>query len=284
MKKIGLFKRKIGIVLMGGGARGLAHIGVLEALINSGINFDLICGTSMGGIIGGLFALGYTPEEIKNMALNFDYSKILKLPRFSFIKNLNNIFEIIFLSTYGRLFEKEGEDKIEELLKEITKEEQIENLKIKFFCTAVDLLTGKEIIFDKGPLYKALRATMSYPFIFKPVSYNKMLLVDGGVLDNAPVIKAKEFGAKKILVVDIHRGLKKESIKNLNSDLSILKRIYDVMTEKLVEINLEKADYVLKIDIEKSTFDFTNTQEIIEKGKEKTLSEIKKIKKILFSF
>lgn len=268
---------------MGGGARGLAHIGVLEALIENGINFDLICGTSMGGIIGGLFAYGYTPNEIKNMAINFDYSKLLKIPKISLFKNLNNIFEIILLSTYERLFEKKDEeDKVEEILKDLTNDALIENLKTRFFCTAVDLLSGKEIIFDKGPLYKALRATMSYPFIFKPVSYNRMLLVDGGVLDNAPVIKAKEFGAKKVLVVDIHRGLKRESIKNLNSDFAILKRIYNVMSEKLVEINLNKADYILKIDIEKNMFDFTNAQEIISLGKERTINEIKKIKRALF--
>lgn len=268
---------------MGGGARGLAHIGVLETLINNGIEFDLISGTSMGGIVGGLFAYGYTPKELKDMAINFDYSKLLKLPKISIFKNLNNVFEIILLSTYGRFFEKDEEDKVEEILRNLTNDALIENLKIKFFCTGVDLLSGKEVIFDKGPLYKALRATMSYPFIFKPVNYNKMLLVDGGVLDNAPVIKAKEFGAKKVLVVDIHRGLKKESIKNLNSDIAILKRIFDIMTEKLVEINLNEADYILKIDIEKNTFDFTNAQEIIEIGKEKTLNEIKKIKKALYS-
>ncbi|MBC7195376.1 MAG: patatin-like phospholipase family protein, partial [Caldisericia bacterium] len=159
----------------------------------------------------------------------------------------------------------------------------IENLKVKFFCTAVDLVSGKEVIFDKGPLYKALRATMSYPFIFKPVNYNRMVLVDGGVLDNAPVIKAKEFGAKKVLVVDIHRGLKRESIKNLSSDISILKRIYDAMAEKLVEINLERADYILKINIEKDTFDFSKIEEVINIGKEKTLIELKKIKKEIFS-
>lgn len=283
MKKFGLFKRKVGLVLMGGGARGLAHIGVLEALVESGINFDLVCGTSMGGIIGGLFAYGFTPQEIKDMAINFDYSKILKLTKLSIFKNLNNIFEIILLSTYERIFEKkEDEDKVEEILREVTKDALIENLKTRFFCTAVDLISGKEIVFDKGPLYKALRATMSYPFIFKPVNYNKMFLVDGGVLDNAPVIKAKELGVKKVLVVDIHRGLKRESLKNLNSDLAILKRIYDIMAEKLVEINLNEADYILKINVEKSTFGFSNTHEIISLGKERTKNEINKIKKALF--
>lgn len=283
MAKFAFLKRRIGIVLMGGGARGLAHIGVLDALTKSGINFDLVCGTSMGGIIAGLFAYGYSPDEMKNMAINFDYSKLLKLPKFSIFKNLNNLFEIILISTYGRIFEKEEEDKIEEILKELVNDALIENLKIKFFTTAVDLISGKEIIFDKGPLYKALRATMSYPFLFKPLNYNKMLLIDGGVVDNVPVIKAKEFGAKKVLAVDIHKGLKRESLKSLNSDISILKRMYDIMAEKLVEINLNRADYVLKIEIDRNTFDFSNPIEVIEKGKEKTLNEIKKIKKVLYS-
>jgi NTE family protein len=283
MRGLSFIRKKLGIVLMGGGARGLAHIGVLESLKENGINFDLVCGTSMGGIIGGLFAYGYSPEEIRKMALNFDYTKSLRIPKTSFLKNLNNLFEIIFLSTYSRIFEKEDEDKVEEILKEIVNDVLIENLKIKFFCTAVDLISGKEVIFDKGPLYKALRATMSYPFIFKPLNYNKMLLIDGGVLDNAPVIKAKEFGAKRVLVVDIHKGLKRESFKNLKSDISILKRIYDVMAEKLLEINLQEADYILKIGIEKDTFDFSKIEEVINIGKERTNLELKKIKKALFS-
>lgn len=283
MRKLSLFRKKSGLVLMGGGARGLAHIGVLEALQENGMDFDLVCGTSTGGIIGGLFSYGYSPKEIRKMALNFDYTKILRIPRISLFKNLNNLFEIIILSTYSRIFEKDEEDKVEEILKEVVQDTLIENLKVKFFCTAVDLVSGKEVIFDKGPLYKALRATMSYPFIFKPVNYNRMVLIDGGVLDNAPVIKAKEFGAKKVLVVDIHRGLKRESIKNLSSDISILKRIYDAMAEKLVEINLERADYILKINIEKDTFDFSKIEEVINIGKEKTLIELKKIKKEIFS-
>ncbi len=269
---------------MGGGARGLAHIGVLEVLQENGINFDLVCGTSIGGIIGGLFSYGYSPKEIRKMAINFDYTKFLKFPRISLFKNLNNLFEVLILSTYSRIFEKDEEDKVEEILKEIFQDTLIENLKVKFFCTAVDLVSGKEVIFDKGPLYKALRATMSYPFVFKPLNYNnKMVLVDGGVLDNAPVIKAKEFGAKKVLVVDIHRGLKRENIKNLSSDISILKRIYDLMAEKLIEINLEKADYILKINIEKDTFDFSKIEDVINIGREKTLNELKKIKREIFS-
>jgi len=284
MKKISFFKRKInnGVVLLGGGARGLAHIGFLQSLKENKIKIDLICGTSMGGIVGGLYAYGYEPQELKEMAINFDYKSLMNLPKIPFNIKTKNIFELIVLTSYSKIVKKdEEEDKIENILKSLTKEESIENLKTKFFCVAADLLSGKEVIFDRGPLYKALRATMSYPFIFEPVYYNKMLLIDGGVVDNAPVLLAKKFGSQKIIAVDIHIPIKREKKDKLQNDFTKLKRIFEMMSEKLVDINLSMADYVLKIDIEKETFDFSETEEIIKIGKEKTDEKISEIKKIL---
>lgn len=284
MKRV-WFKRKINnaIVLLGGGARGLAHIGFLQSLKENKIKIDLVGGTSMGGIIGGLYSYGYEPEKIKDMAINFDYKSLLNLPKIPFSIKKNNIFELIILTSYSKLVKKgeEGEDKIENILKSLTNEANIEDLKTKFFCVAADLLSGKEVIFDKGPLYKALRATMSYPFIFDPIYYNKMLLIDGGVVDNAPVLLAKKFGAQKVVAVDIHIPIKKEKKDKFQNDFNKLKRIFEMMSEKLVEINLSSADYVLKINIEKQTFDFSETEEIIKIGKEITDKKILEIKKIL---
>lgn len=283
MKNFLIFKKKIrlGVVLLGGGVRALAHIGFLKSLKENNIKIDLICGTSMGGIIAGLFAYGYEPEKIEEMALNFDYKSLLLVPKTASFFKTKNLYELIFLLSITRLIKKEEEDKVEAILKNLTKEELIENLKTKFFCIAGDLLSGKEVIFDKGPLYKALRATMSYPFVFEPLYYNKMLLIDGGVVDNAPVIMAKKFGAEKVVVVDIHRPIKKEKREKFKNELNILKRIFEMMSEKLVEINLSMADYILRIDINKDTFDFSNISEVINIGKQKSDEKILEIKRVL---
>ncbi|MGQ9845289.1 MAG: patatin-like phospholipase family protein [Caldisericia bacterium] len=283
MKKISFLKRKINnaVVLLGGGARGLAHIGFLESLKENKIKIDLICGTSMGGIVGGLYAYGYEPEKLKEMAINFEYKTLLNLPKIPLNIKTKNIFELLILTSFSKIIKKEEEDIIENILKKLTNEINIENLKTKFFCVALDLLSGKEVVFDKGPLYKALRATMSYPFIFEPLYYDKMVLVDGGVVDNAPVLLARKFGAKKIVAVDIHVPIKKEREDKLKNDLIKFKRIFEAMSEKLVEINLSMADYVLKIDIKKETFDFSEIEKIIMIGKEKSDQKIKDIKRIL---
>lgn len=283
MKRISIFKRKINnaVVLLGGGARGLAHIGFLQSLKENKIKIDLICGTSMGGIVGGLYAYGYEPEKLQEMVMNFDYKSFMNLIKIPFNVKIKNIFELLILTSYSKLTKKDEEDKIENVLKSLTNETNIENLKTKFFCVAADLLSGKEVIFDKGPLYKALRATMSYPFVFEPVYYNKMLLVDGGFLDNAPVLVARDYGAQKILAVDIHIPIKRESRDKLQNDFNKLKRIFAMTTEKLLEINLSKADYVLKIDVQRDTFDFSEPSEIIKIGKDKTDEKISEIKKIL---
>ncbi len=283
MKRISIFKRKINnaVVLLGGGARGLAHIGFLQSLKENKIKIDLICGTSMGGIVGGLYAYGYEPEKLEEMVMNFDYKSFMNLIKIPFNVKIKSIFELLILTSYSKLTKKDEEDKIENVLKSLTNETNIENLKTKFFCVAADLLSGKEVIFDKGPLYKALRATMSYPFVFEPVYYNKMLLVDGGFLDNAPVLVARDYGAQKILAVDIHIPIKRESRDKLQNDFNKLKRIFAMTTEKLLEINLSKADYVLKIDVQRDTFDFSEPSEIIKIGKDKTDEKISEIKKIL---
>ncbi|HQJ57280.1 MAG TPA: patatin-like phospholipase family protein [Caldisericia bacterium] len=283
MKRISIFKRKINnaVVLLGGGARGLAHIGFLQSLKENKIKIDLICGTSMGGIVGGLYAYGYEPEKLQEMVMNFDYKSFMSGLKIPFNVKIKSIFELLILTSYSKLTKKDEEDKIENVLKSLTNETNIENLKTKFFCVAADLLSGKEVIFDKGPLYKALRATMSYPFVFEPVYYNKMLLVDGGFLDNAPVLVARDYGAQKILAVDIHIPIKRESKDKLQNDFNKLKRIFAMTTEKLLEINLSKADYVLKIDVQRDTFDFSEPSEIIKIGKDKTDEKISEIKKIL---
>ena len=108
MKRISIFKRKINnaVVLLGGGARGLAHIGFLQSLKENKIKIDLICGTSMGGIVGGLYAYGYEPEKLEEMVMNFDYKSFMNLIKIPFNVKIKNIFELLILTSYSKLTKK----------------------------------------------------------------------------------------------------------------------------------------------------------------------------------
>lgn len=161
---------KIGIALGSGAARGLAHIGLLKAFEDRKIKPYAITGSSMGALIGGIYASGYPIDKIEEFYLQLDLS-VFK--RFIDIK----------VSSAGLI----GGDKIEDLIASTIKQRNIEKLDVKFKCVATDLLTGLEIVFDKGDIVKAIRASISFPAVFVPVYYEKMFLVDGGIKNPVPV-------------------------------------------------------------------------------------------------
>lgn len=161
---------KIGIALGSGAARGLAHIGLLKAFEDRKIKPYAITGSSMGALIGGIYASGYPIEKIAEFYLTLDFSIFKKFVDFK-------------ISSAGLL----GGERIEEFIASIIGNKSFEDLEIKFKCVATDLLTGLEIIFDKGDLVKAIRASISFPAVFVPVYYDKMFLVDGGIKNPVPV-------------------------------------------------------------------------------------------------
>ncbi len=161
---------KIGLALGSGAARGLAHIGILKAFEDRKIKPYAITGSSMGALIGGIYASGYPIEKIAEFYMSLDLSVFKRFVDFK-------------ISSSGLI----GGEKIEELIASITGKRDIEDLDIKFKCVATDLLTGLEIVFDKGDLVKAIRASISFPAIFVPVYYDKMFLVDGGIKNPVPV-------------------------------------------------------------------------------------------------
>lgn len=179
---------KIGLVLSGGGARGLSHIGVLKSLEEANIQIDYLSGTSMGGLVAAAYSAGLSPHEIENIAL--EHTAIRK------------IFALAdpVLPRKGLLH---GE-RVQAFLKEHIGERTFDQLNIPITLVTVDLNTGKEVHMNTGRVVDAVRATISIPGIFSPVERDSQRLVDGGLLNNLPVDVNKKMGAEFIVAVDVH--------------------------------------------------------------------------------
>jgi len=214
-------KPSIGLALGAGAARGLAHIGVLQVLEKYGIYPDYISGSSIGAIVGALYAAGVKPNMMEGIAKNLDVKNYydLKVPRQGFI---------------------EGK-KIEELMRLLTGDRTFEELKIPLCITAVDLVKCETIILNKGKVYKAIRASISIPGIFVPVYDGDRILVDGGLLERVPIGVVKQMGADIVIGVDV--GFRGEHRKP-TSILEIIMQSMDVMGLEILK-NRVKGDEIL---------------------------------------
>lgn len=182
---------KIGLALGGGGARGLAHIGVLKVLEKAGVPVSFLAGTSMGGLIAAAYAAGFTTREMAERALRFGH--------------LRELMKLIDLTPQRRGL-LEGQ-KVRNYIREWFGDRMtFSDLLIPTMLTAVDLATGKEVYLQSGPLLPAVFATIAMPGIFKPVIEDGQVLVDGGVLDNLPVKAAYLMGSEHVIAVDVHLG------------------------------------------------------------------------------
>lgn len=271
---------------MGGGARGLAHVGVLDVLQNEGLSPDMIVGTSMGAIIGGLFAAGFSPMKLKEMTEELSLDRWVDRPNLPFLpKKPHSIIEFFLLDAYRTRLQKrikqDKEDKIEEHFKEIVGDVRIEDLPVQFACNAVDLISGKEILFEEGELYKALRATMSLPVVFEPVRMDDMLLVDGGVLNNVPVETAKKLEADRTVLVDIHRPLKEVATQEIKSTFQLIQRMVETMAANTTVEKIKLADCVVRVDLDVDIFDFSNPSGLIEAGERAASENIEEIQKLI---
>lgn len=272
------------LVLMGGGARGLAHIGVLKALLDNDLVPPVITGTSMGAVIGGLFSAGYLPAEIETIAQELSSSQLARLKK----RNIPIpdqlvdyfIFEVYQKKLVKRLGRQEA-DVAEESLRQLVGQVRIEDLSIRFGCNAVDLVNGREVSFTSGPLYRALRASLAYPLLIDPARFERSLLVDGGLLNNVPVTLARQLGAAKVLVPDVHRPLGKISAAKLKSNLSVFFRLVQIVLADSTDSQLPRADLIININPPVNTFDFTQTKRVVNLGQRATQAKIKEIKKMI---
>ena len=210
---------KVGLVLGGGGAKGAAEVGVLKVLEEAGVQVDYIVGTSIGSIVGGLYAAGYSASELETMfqtqewlSLLTDRKASLNNEPYTTINGVTYIFGFPVMDRNSRGIGVMSGGRIEQLIDSMVSVKgctEFEGLKIPFRCVTADIRNAKEVILSKGVLCKALRASMAIPGIFKPVEHNGLLLVDGGMLNNLPVDVCRQMGADIVIAVDLQQNEQK---------------------------------------------------------------------------
>lgn len=257
---------KIGLALGGGGALGFCHIGAIQVLEENNIPIDIITGTSMGAIVGGVYASGESNmDDMMSFALKM---RTIHLTDINF--NFRGLFR-------GR--------RIIKLINKLTKGKKIEDYKIPFCAVATDLISGKEVHLDHGDGVKAIRASMSVPGLFTPVEYNDMLLIDGGTKNNVPGDVARNMGAD--IVIGIRPYNKYVLHKKPNTSLDTLSNAFLLTIHELSEQKNEHFDVLVdpKLDeIDQFVFKKKNTELAIKRGREAMKKALPQIKEIITKF
>lgn len=270
---------KIGLVLSGGGAKGLAHIGALKVIEEAGVKIDYIGGTSMGAIVGALYASGYTASELDSIFKNTDFVSLIQdnVPRSAktFYEKENSERYAITLPFNGYKITlpqaiSGGQSIYNEfvrLLYHVKDVNDFSKLKIPFVCIATDVETGDEVRLDHGYLPQAILASGTFPSLFRPVELDGKVLIDGGVVNNYPINEVKKMGADIIIGVDVQHGLSDR--ESLISATEILLQINNYRTVRDMEKKSELTDIYITPDIkEYSVIDFNYGSAIIDKGEE----------------
>ncbi|HEU0124355.1 MAG TPA: patatin-like phospholipase family protein [Bryobacteraceae bacterium] len=271
--------KRLGIAFAGGGAKGLAHIGVLQWLHEHRIPIHAVAGASMGGLVGGLYSSGRTSEEIRQFVDNIDWDQMLgPSPGYADLTIRRKEDQRAFPATL-ELGLRNGQPQlpaginpghqVELLLARIGLPyagiPSFDDLPTPFRCVAADLRSGKKVVLRNGQLAIALRATMSLPAIFSPVAQDDMLLVDGGIVDNLPVEVVRGMNVDSVVAVDL--GLASVPADRVFSLIEVANRSIDIMIRNRTLESLQSADIVLTPDVASlSTLDFKDQQSIIQKG------------------
>lgn len=269
--------KKVGLALGSGAARGLAHIGVLEVLEREGIPIDMIAGTSIGALIGALYAQGKKSHHIKELALEMGWARLVSLVDLTLPKT-------------GLI----GGNRIKTWLRSVIgKDVQFSDLKMPFACVATDVMTGEEMVMNCGSVLDAVRATISIPSIFTLVNHEGRYLVDGTLVNPVPVSVLKNMGAEFIIAVNVIPDLsatnrsywtgKKGSkeLKELNIIDIVMQSIY-IGVHTLVKAVTQNADVVIEPQLAYiSPGDFLRARECIRQGEVATQDAIPELKRRL---
>lgn len=245
--------KTLGLALGSGGARGIAHIGILVALEEAGIKPDFVTGCSIGAVVGGCYCSGISAHEIRDIALRLRTRDIVDIcPS--------------LISRKSLLRSKKVEDLLFEYLGNI----RIEDMPVPFRCLATDLISGGLHIFDKGKATLAVQASCAIPGVFRPVELDDMLLVDGGCLCRVPVKTVKDMGADVVVAVDVLSNVS-QPIEKVGNVLSLLLRVFDLMdanqTDMRNQIEGGIANIVIKPVIDSvSQYSVKNLDKIYEVG------------------
>ncbi len=280
---------KIGLVLSGGGAKGLAHIGVLKVLEQNGVKVDYIAGTSMGAIVGGLYASGYTATELDSIFSAIDVSALIKdyIPRISksFYEKRND--EIYALSLPFEDF-RVGLPKalsrgmynynlMNTLLSHVRHIDDFNDLNTPFLCIATNLETGEAVILDKGYLPQAILASGAFPTLFAPVNIDGVDLLDGGIVNNYPIAELKNLGAELIIGVDVQDDLM--SAKEIAGAKDVLSQLSSYSTIAQMKDKVGQTDIYIKPNIVGySVVSFQDGDAIIQTGVDAANAVLEQIK------
>jgi NTE family protein len=295
---------KVGLVLSGGGAKGISHVGILQAIDSAGLKIDYVTGTSMGSIIGGLYAAGYSGKEIEKISDKLDWDIILSnKPNYSHIgieeKDEYGKYsvEVGFKGlkpqiATGLIESEELWLKLNELFLPVYNIKDFSKFNIPFKCIATDLSTGKAVVLDKGEIVTALRSSMAIPSVFTAIDYDSTKLVDGGIIRNFPVADVKEMGADIVIGVNLFLGL--PDVSKLNNVLDVFYQITQYRDAEDLVKEKELCTLIIEPPVEKySAGSFGDIDSIMIIGKEmgrkyypyfKHLADsLNKIEKIVYS-
>ena len=280
-------RNKVGVVLSGGGAKGMAHIGVLKVLEKAGIPVDIVTGTSMGSIIGGLYAIGYNANSLDSMVRVQDWGYVitdkedLRRQSLSDRKKQNTYFFTTGMTIGKRDMNAGGFIKgknLAELFQQLCTGytdslDFTRDLKIPFACVATNIIDNGEVDFHSGRLPQAMRASMAIPAAFSPVRIGDKVLVDGGLKNNYPADLAREMGADIIIGVTV-QGAPKVA-EDLGGTMSILSQIIDVNCKNKLDENLAITDLHLPVDTKgygSASFSQSAIDTLIRRGEELAMS------------
>ncbi len=284
-----MMNKKVSLVLSGGGARGLAHIGVIEELERQGYEIHSIVGTSMGALVGGVYALGKM-DAYKNWLLGLDKRKVFSLVDFTW-------------SSQGLI---KG-DKVLQKMQEFIPDQNIEDLPIYYAAISANLLTKEEVVFVSGSIFEAIRASIAIPTVFTPVKTSTGLLVDGGVMNNLPINRAKRMDDDLLIAVNVNADIplatlkistkqekeneskyqkkvkefyqqlsrilpstKEESKEEKLGYFNLMSKTINLMTDHITRLNLLQHQPDILVNISRDicgTYDFYKAEELIETGK-----------------
>ncbi|MBT8245405.1 MAG: patatin [Winogradskyella sp.] len=282
---------KVGLVLSGGGAKGFAHIGTLKVIDSLGIKVDYVAGTSMGAVIGSLYASGYSGRQLDSLFKTIDFDVLLndKFSRNSKSLSERNNSERYAISLPFRKFKlslpsglSRGQNVynlLYKLMLPVKDVSNFENLPIPFFCMATNIETGESVIMDKGNLAEAVSASSALPTLFQPVEINNKIYIDGGVTNNYPIEELKAKGMNIIIGVDVQDDLKDR--KSLESAPDILLQINNFRTIEVMQDKQKLTDIYIKPDITNFTvISFDQGSEIVKNGEAAATKELDALKKL----
>jgi NTE family protein len=285
-------KKRIGLALGGGGARGLAHIGILRVLEKENIPIDLIVGTSIGALVGGAYASGINPDELQKKVKEY-----LSSPEFrssamkafeaahakgevglaqriqTYLRNHFYLIQAMFKP--GILSNKDFQATIDYFIPDI----QIEEARIPFRAVATDLVSGEEITFSEGSLRQAVMASCAVPGAMAPLKDGERLLSDGGIICSVPSSVARQEGADIVIAVVVDRGIGSEELRNV---VDVYLRVNEIMGERLKQCELAEADVVIRPEVgELHWSSFSEAMSLIDEGEKAAREKLDDIRRLM---